>query len=279
LAIETLAMTPEWSWRVGVLVGGAIAGSILTPMLPAALRGLGLERRNYQGDPIGAGAGLLFALGALPWLWLPFPGHQRLAAAAAVGFGALGFIDDRWGTAEFKGLRGHLGALRKRRLTTGLLKAVAGLTLAGALAWILHSDWRAVPAAALIALSANLLNLLDLRPLRTLKAFWLFSLPLLVVAPPVLWASVGLSVPYAGLEAKRRVMLGDTGANLLGGLVGCLAAIALPPLAQAILVLLLAAFHAWAERHSLTAWIAEHAWARAIDDWGRQPEGEQARST
>jgi UDP-N-acetylmuramyl pentapeptide phosphotransferase/UDP-N-acetylglucosamine-1-phosphate transferase len=272
-------MTPEWSWRLGALLGGAILGSILTPALPAILRAVGLERRNYQGGPIGTGAGLLFVLGSLPWLWIASPGHQRLVAAAAVGFGALGFVDDRWGTAEFKGLRGHLGALWKGRLTTGLLKAVGGLTVAAALAWMLYADWRAIPAAALIALTANLLNLLDLRPLRTLKAFWLFSVGLLGVAPPVLWAYVGLSVPYARLEAKRRVMLGDAGANLLGGVLGCLAAVVLPPLAQASLVLLLAAFHAWAERHSLTAWIAAHAWARAIDEWGRQPETEQVRST
>jgi UDP-N-acetylmuramyl pentapeptide phosphotransferase/UDP-N-acetylglucosamine-1-phosphate transferase len=255
------------------------AGILLTPLLPGLLARLGLERKNYQGDPIGTGAGLIFLLGAIPWMWLPFPGHQRLIAAAGVGFGVLGLIDDRWGTPEFKGLRGHLGALKNGRLTTGLLKAIGGLALAGVLGWALYRDWRALPAAALIALCANLMNLLDLRPLRTLKAFWALTIPLLAFAPPVLWWTASLTVAYCPLEIKRRTMLGDTGANLLGGLLGCAAAAVLPPLAQAILVLLLAAFHAWAERHSLTAWIAAHAWARSIDEWGRQPETDQARST
>lgn len=242
---------------------GLVAGLLLTPRLPPVLRALGLERTNYQGSPIGSGAGLLFLLGAVPWLALaPAP------ALAAAGFGLLGLIDDRWGTSEFKGLRGHFKALLRGRMTTGLLKAAGGAALAAGLAFWSFRDLRAVPAALLIALCANLFNLLDLRPLRALKVFWLLSLPLLAFGPALLWQTGAMTLPYAPLEARRRLMLGDTGANLLGGLLGFSAALALPTVAQAVLAALLIALHGWAERHSLSRWIESRDWARALDRWG-----------
>ena len=130
----------------------------------------------------------------------------------------------------------------------------------------------AVLSALLIALSANLLNLLDLRPLRTLKGFWLFSAGLLWSAPPLLAQLWGVSLPYARLEAQRRVMLGDTGANALGGALGTAAMLALPLWSQGLLVLLLLGFHWWAEKHSLSAWIEARPWARRLDGWGWRTE-------
>lgn len=260
-------MNGSFSLRIGVLVGGFVVGCALTPVLPRVLRGLGLERTNYQGQPIGAGAGLLLVVSVFPWLFLGSASDLRLTAAV-LGYGALGFIDDRWGTAEFKGLRGHLRALRQGRVTTGFLKAAGGAALALLLAFSLQLSWWSAISALLIALSANLLNLLDLRPLRTLKGFWLLSAGLLGAGPPLLAQLWGLSLPYARLEARRRVMLGDTGANALGGALGVSAALLLPYWAQALAVTLLLGFHVWAEKHSLSRWIEARSWARRIDGWG-----------
>lgn len=253
----------------GLMLGAAGVGWLLSPLLPGMLRSLGLQRTNFTGQPIGTGAGLLFWLLALPWLVLAPDRLTAAAAASAAGFGLLGAIDDRWGTAEFKGLRGHLGALRRGRVTTGALKALGGGAVAIGLAIWLRPTWEAVCLAPLIALCANLLNLLDLRPLRALKVFWAVALPLLLTGSPVLWQTFGLSLPYARLEARRQVMLGDTGANLLGGLVGVCAAAVLPWWAALSATGLLGAFHLWAERHSLTAWIERHGWARWVDQLGR----------
>ena len=248
-----------------VAIAAAIA-TILRPSLPGILRRLGLERTNYAGQPIGTGAGLLFVACVLPWIALREA--SQLLCLAVIGFGLLGFIDDRWGTSEFKGLRGHFRALRSGRVTTGLLKAAGGLALSAGLAWRIAPGPAAIVSALLIALSANLFNLLDLRPLRTLKLFWLCALGLLWTSPLLLAQLAGLSLGYAPLEARRRVMLGDTGANALGGAVGVAAALALPSEAQLIAVVLVAAFHYWAEKHSLTAWIQSHPMARALDEWG-----------
>lgn len=257
--------------RSGFLLVGVVTGFVLVPLLPRMLRTLGLERSNYQGQPIGTGAGLLFAASALPWLLFGQPTDLRLTTAV-LGYGVLGFIDDHWGTAEFKGLRGHLRALRGGRVTTGFLKAAGGALLALGLALWGNLSAAAILSALLIALSANLLNLLDLRPLRTLKGFWLLSAGLLGSAPPLLALLWGLSLPYARLEARRRVMLGDTGANALGGTLGTAAMLALPLWAQGMLVLLLLGFHLWAEKHSLSGWIEARPWARRLDGWGWRKE-------
>lgn len=257
--------------RITLLLVGALLGSLFLALLPRLLRSLGLERTNYQGQPIGTGAGLLFVLSALPWLAVASSASLQLTAAV-LGFGFLGFIDDRWGTAEFKGLSGHLKALRTGRVTTGFLKAAGGAALALALAYWADPTPAAVVSALLIALCANLLNLLDLRPLRTLKGFWLLSVALLWSAPPLLAQLWGMSLPYARLEARRRVMLGDTGANALGGAVGTAAMLLLPLWSQGLAVLLLLAFHLWAEKHSLSAWIEARPWARKVDGWGWRTE-------
>ncbi|HTE17395.1 MAG TPA: hypothetical protein VK689_03315, partial [Armatimonadota bacterium] len=174
-------------------------------------------------------------------------------------------------TAEYKGLRGHLRALRSGRITTGFLKAAGGVVLASAVSWWLRPTPEALLAAPLIALSANLFNLLDLRPLRALKLFWLLALPLSATGPLLLIQLVGLSLPYARLEATRRVMLGDTGANALGAALGVALTLALPTWGLAGLLALLVLAHLWTESHSLTAWIEAHGWARALDRWGWAP--------
>ena len=257
---------------LAVVSGAAVLGFVLTELL---LR-FGPQRVNYRGGAIVTSGGLVFLLGALPWLWLAPDLRTRWLAATVIGFGLLGLLDDRWGTAEFKGLKGHLRALRHGRVTTGLLKAGGGLLFAAVLAAALRPGAGAVPAALLIALSANLFNLLDLRPLRTLKAFWLAAALCLPASPLFLAQCLGLSLPYAVREARRRIMLGDTGSNALGGLAGACLVSATPIGVQVVLVAGLAAFHLWAEKHSFSAWIESHPTARALDGWGWR-EKEQGR--
>jgi len=253
--------------RAGLVLAGALIGIPVAAMLPALLRAIGFERTNFQGQPIGSAAGLVFLAAGVLWL-LVGPESDRLIAGAVMGFGLLGLVDDRWGSAEFKGLRGHLRALTRGRVTTGLLKAMGGALLAAALAWQLRPGLTALPAMLLIALCANFFNLLDLRPLRTLKALWVLGAGLAWTGPLLPAALLGLSLPYARLESKRSVMLGDVGANALGAAVGVAAVYVLSPEFQSAAVVALLAFHLWAEKHSLSAWIAAHAWADRLDRLG-----------
>jgi UDP-GlcNAc:undecaprenyl-phosphate GlcNAc-1-phosphate transferase len=154
-------------------------------------------------------------------------------------------------------------------------------------------------AAAVIAFSANTLNLLDLRPLRALKVAALALLLIIVGAvgaasidawlptssfgwPYWLRTSAGspalaveLLTPaliaaaiYAPWEARQRAMLGDTGANALGALLGVVACVALPLLGQTLLAVALAGINLYAERHSLSAFIRAHPTLDWLDRWG-----------
>src|SRR5258705_1523156 len=58
---------------------------------------------------------------------------RPLVLFAAFGFGLLGFMDDVLGS-EDRGFRGHLQALSRGRLTTGMLKLIGGAAIALVLA-------------------------------------------------------------------------------------------------------------------------------------------------
>jgi UDP-GlcNAc:undecaprenyl-phosphate GlcNAc-1-phosphate transferase len=286
---------------------GAAVTALFLPLLAPLLRGT-LTRRNFGGEPVLAAAGLAPALATalvalagprVPLLAPLLPARAGLPLAlAALLFTALGLIDDLWGRRDVGGLRGHLRRLtRNRQVTTGLLKALGGAAAGIALAlFILTGDGRPATSepGALgvvgrgslvlltglwIALAANAVNLLDLRPLRAAKGALLLGAlvtaatlffggraaelaPLLLVA--------GAMAPYLPWEARRRVMLGDAGANFLGAAVAVVAALALAssPVTLALLTALLLLLHAWTERHSLSAAIAARPWLARLDAWG-----------
>jgi UDP-N-acetylmuramyl pentapeptide phosphotransferase/UDP-N-acetylglucosamine-1-phosphate transferase len=198
-----------------------------------------LARENYRGTRVFTAAGLVVVTAALVIeagrsglgaIGLgEEPGHnpaRPLVLFAALGFGLLGFVDDTLG-GEDRGFRGHLRALSRGRLTSGMIKllggAALGLVLAGDRQFV---TWQRLFAdAVLIALAANLANLFDRAPGRVLKWSLLAYLPFAVVAggravgiavAPVIGAAVGLLPEDLG----ERLMLGDTGANLLGGVLG-----------------------------------------------------------
>jgi len=87
------------------------------------------------------------------------------------------------------------------------------------------SGRRLLTDAVLIALAANLANLLDRAPGRAVKVGLLAWIPIALVArgdpvgiaiAPVIGAFCGL----LGDDLRERVMLGDTGANVLGAVLG-----------------------------------------------------------
>jgi len=157
-------------------------------------------------------------------------GRIALAAGISVaGAGAAGFFDDRASADDkerkVKGFAGHLGALAHGRASAGAVKLVAiGTTSLAAAAIRTGATTETVVDGALVAGCANLVNLLDLRPGRALKVAGVTAIAL---AP-------GSSGPYRGLvlttgativaalpaDLAERSMLGDTGANALGAMVG-----------------------------------------------------------
>jgi UDP-N-acetylmuramyl pentapeptide phosphotransferase/UDP-N-acetylglucosamine-1-phosphate transferase len=166
-----------------------------------------------------------------------------------------------------KGFRGHLGALRSGRLTSGSVK-VLGIGALGLLASAALRPRRGLDlalGAAVVAGSANLVNLLDLRPGRALKAGTVAAIAL--GDPGVAGACLAL-LPA---DLAERTMLGDAGANALGAVLGMrLASTTESRSARLAAIGVLAALTAASERVSFGAVIEATPPLRWLDHWGRR---------
>lgn len=239
-----------------------VATVLLAPFLTRLLcHWLGLVKPNFRGERIPSALGLTFVLIAAVHLALADIALAR-PLVVLLAFGLLGFIDDRWGNRSVGGFRGHLKSLFAGKPTTGGLKLIGGGIAALWYVWPLNAE--ALLGAALIALGANTINLLDLRPGRALFSFAVLLLPSLRGVTTLWPLLLGVMIEWP-FDARAKGMLGDTGSNLLGALVGIAAVSALPLWAQAGLLVLLLALNLAAERVSITATIEKTPWLRALD--------------
>jgi UDP-N-acetylmuramyl pentapeptide phosphotransferase/UDP-N-acetylglucosamine-1-phosphate transferase len=198
------------------------------------------------------------------------------SSAVAVAAGALGALDDLAGGASDKGLKGHLGALTRGEVTTGTVKIV-GLGVTGLLGAALADARRPTRPGALATLvggavvagAANAVNLFDLRPGRALKVTVAAGLPLVGSAPAA--AAVGASLGVVRDDLRATSMLGDTGANAAGALVGLALVERTGLLGRAVALAGLAALTLASERVSFTRVIEAHPVLRGLDEWGREP--------
>jgi UDP-N-acetylmuramyl pentapeptide phosphotransferase/UDP-N-acetylglucosamine-1-phosphate transferase len=67
------------------------------------------------------------------------------------------------------------------------------------------------------------------------------------------------------LDSGGSVMLGDTGSNAFGAVLGVAGAIYFPLGWQIVLVILLVLFQIWCERYSLSRVIENTPWLRFLD--------------
>jgi len=218
---------------------------------------LELEHRSTGRDLRGFAhrgrqlADLLLAAGPLRvnyrGLRLPLVGWVTAVHEPVVA--AIGLADDLWSGPE-RGFRAHLRARR----TTGVLKLV-GIPLYGL------ARTRSLSGALAVGLSANALNQLDTRPGRALKAYLLAAIP----ARAPLRVAVLLG-PY---DLREMVMLGDTGANALGALLGLNSVERVTGKGRWLLIGALLGLTALGERTSLGQLIERSPILRRVDEWGR----------
>ncbi|PGH45421.1 Glycosyl transferase family 4 [Micromonospora sediminicola] len=273
----------------GVLTARYVLREVrMSPSAPA------LERTNYRGRTVTLAAGPALAVGAATAGALGAGSAPAGAAAllAGVGAGAVGLYDDVVGARPeqkaAKGFAGHLAALREGQVTAGLVK-VAGVGAAGLGAAALLAADRRVAAhprrqragtlgrgldvllgAGVVAGTANLVNLLDLRPGRALKSGMLLGAPL--STGPYGGIAAGAVGAAAGLvreDLDERVMLGDSGANALGAVLGVSLAARTGPLGRAAVLAVLAALTAASEKVSFTQVIQRTPGLRHLDELGR----------
>lgn len=252
-----------------------------------------LRRVNFAGRTVTLGEGVAVLAGVT--LGAALTGRHRSTALALGGVGLLGLADDlleprqrRAGRPVAKGLRGHLGALRAGRLTTGAAKAL-GIPLLALVGTTLAPGPRRGPMVlldgALVAGTANLVNLLDLRPGRALKTVVPLAAVLALAPAQDVRDASGRSLAVAALvpavlalplDLREHGMLGDAGANLLGAAVGmALTRRAAVPVRLLTLGGVLALTVA-SERVSFSAVIDRTAVLRTLDGLGRRQDGPAA---
>lgn len=272
--------------------------SFFLPRLSSLLIRAGMVRENYRGEKVPVPLGLVFSL-VLPPVYGVLSLFQTAPAGLCLphlfplfffvtGMGLLGLCDDLLKDDKHKGLRGHLGELRKGRLTSGGIKALFGLVFSLLFAAGIRAPgedlsvgaaFMLVMRALVAALAANTLNLFDLRPGRAVKAYlFLIFLPvfflrsgridlcyLYLLLPAV--AGVFAYMPY---DLQARGMLGDTGANYLGALLGGLVILYGDPLFIGGALFILVFLHVFAEKISFTRVIAKNRFLKFLDELGRE---------
>lgn len=263
----------------GTLAAGASAGigALLSGRAAADTLPGGWTRENYRGREVSLGGGAGAALGAVVGAIL-LPAGSRAAGLLVVGAGALaGAYDDLAAPGleqrGDKGLRGHLRALQAGRPSGGVVKvAVIGAASLAAASLTGASGVAAVTRAVTIAAGANAVNLLDLRPGRAGKAVLAGAVPLLL-GPDGAIAAVAGGAAAGALPGDLREtrMLGDTGANALGALLGLRLSL-LPTWARPLAAIAVAGLSVASERVSFSAVIADTRWLAALDRLGRAPE-------
>jgi UDP-N-acetylmuramyl pentapeptide phosphotransferase/UDP-N-acetylglucosamine-1-phosphate transferase len=299
-----------------VIVGVFAVAALLLTWVLWALGGPRLERArfqrvNYRGVTVVTAAGALAGVSAAAILvvlrWVApqelvgdSAGRTSSAVAELVAahvtttellvgaglvlfFALLGLVDDVWASSSGGGFRGHLRTLRSGRITTGLVKLVAGGVAALIAAVLLRHNldpWTqplvflsVLPDAALMALAANTVNLFDRAPLRAWKAaaFATAAIALVSAGEPGVVVAVITVFAAGGLllsEARERLMQGDAGANALGVSVGVSAVISLSPAGRWITLGVLLALNLVSEWVSFTTVIDNSRFLRRLDRWG-----------
>lgn len=242
---------------LAVVTGGAVACAGL----------LFVYLARGDGDLLGSALGVRITLATL---------------IVIVVLGAAGWWDDLRGRERPRGFAGHLGAFRRLQLTGGLVKIAAGLVAGAGAALLLGASFTGAgltwmfQVVALVGLGANFINLLDRAPGRAGKVA-LAAAVVLIAFGLLQWgtSAAGLFGALAAClpaDLRARGMLGDAGANPLGGAIGLGLAVSLPSAGRWIVIGLLLILNLISERYSFSRYIAKSPPLKRLDMLGRDRE-------
>lgn len=281
------------SASVAALLGYTATKAALSSKLATHRR---VVRTSHAGHEVSLIEGPAVSAGLISGSLLIEAPRQRAATLlVTIVAGGLGAVDDFLESGDSKGLRGHLSALARGQITTGGIKVIGIPAASIAAATILrtgrhshglltanrasadHSCWATtvdvVVTGGVIAGTANLFNLLDLRPGRALKA-GLLTLAFMPHRHGRTWAP---SAAVAGSAAAAwpedlagAVMLGDTGANALGAVLGTVLAENSTAKQRALILSGLVGLTLLSEKVSFTSVIESTPGLREIDAFGRE---------
>ncbi len=290
--IEFLQLNLFYLFRYLLLLTvSALLTVFLLPYLTKLFYESNLIRPNYRKENIPTAVGIIFlivlplttGLGFLLGINSFISIYSVLFLFVVLGMGLAGFIDDCLGNHAVKGFKGHIKAfVKEKKLTTGGLKALFGATIA--LVFSIANDrlngfgqypWMFVVDFFLVALAANIINLFDLRPGRAGKAYLLVFIIVLLLSKNYL-SFTGLFLPvvvillvYLPHDLKARMMLGDTGSNLLGASLGIMMVWMLSGFGKIIALIIFLGLQLAAEKISFSEIIEKYGPLKYFDQLGR----------
>lgn len=267
-----------------IFIAAAIVSYAFTPAFIDMFEKGGRLVKNYKGDLVPQGIGIMFFVYYLLWyaLYILFV-RDTVSNALLIAFAItvacfIGFIDDMLGARDVLGFKGHFKSLINGRLTTGALKAIVGILVAFTASRFITSNLLAtIINTLIIALSTNFFNLLDLRPGRAIKIYiftFLLTLISLTITRKIydilpFIPLVGSVIGYMHYDLKARCMMGDAGSNVLGVSMGILMILTFSLKIKIIILMFLIAIHIFAEKHSLSDVIKNNRFLNFLDYIGR----------
>lgn len=267
------------------LVGGAALWWLMRDTFAKPI----FARQNVRGVDVPVAVGVLFPVVLVAAASVLLLGEAADATEVAsvplvtsvlvaTGFGLFGLLDDLAGDGGSRGFGGHLRALAGGHLTTGAVKLFGGGALAVVAAAIATDEapGRLLADAALIALAANLANLFDRAPGRVGKVALVCALAVALTAgvderlvgPVVV---LGALVALLGPDLHERLMLGDSGANVLGAMLGFSVVLTTAASTRTAVLVGVIVLNLLSERISFSAVIDRTPPLRMVDRLGRRP--------
>ena len=259
--------------------------TVLTiPFIKEMLLSANITKKNYKGDMIPVGMGIVFIpVSIMNSLLLSVTmgnnindkGVLLIFLVGIMTMATIGLIDDLIGNRDSTGFKGHIKSLLKGKLTTGGFKAIIGGLISLLIGSLLSANIVEILVNALIiALFTNLINLLDLRPGRSLKGFLCVSILFIIIGLQkeiriILISVIAYVIGYFPQDIKAKSMMGDVGSNTLGVVLGIVTAISFTLTLKYVILLLLILIHIVAEKYSITEIIKKNSVLNFIDELGR----------
>lgn len=250
---------------------------VLFLLMQIVFKRLQLYTKNYKGYDVPYSAGtVLMSIIFIDYLFLHTTVTTVTAFVYLLSLWVLGLIDDRFGSAYPKGIKGHFSYAIKRKIyTTGFLKAVGTVVVTTFILFFSYQGENLILFPfhfLLLILTPHVMNLMDTKPLRVCK---LLSLILLLLTP-VLLANNQLLVTLIWIilcwfifEGKLTSMLGDNGSMLIGGWAAIMVINHTSILVEFIFMTFCISLTLFAERSSIQEWISKTPVLNEFDRWGR----------
>ncbi|WP_034600964.1 hypothetical protein [Clostridiisalibacter paucivorans] len=190
--------------------------------------------------------------------------------------GIVGIIDDKFGNKKIKGIRNHiLYFFKKGKISTGIAKAFVGVFFSTLISlFTTNNEITFVLNSIIVALSINYINLFDLRPGRSIKISILTLFVALIISQNkeynfIAYSTLGIISAYLPFDLKGKAMLGDSGSNILGFILGTYFITIQPIYIKNIILFILILSNTMAEFFSFSTIINNNKVLKYLDDLGR----------